>query len=311
MPDDLDDIFDSVTSGGEQIDAEVEISNADIHMGDDDEDFQGDLDESVSDETDTDEDDEDIDSEDADEADDEGDATEFDFESVKDQPVSVTVNGETFEVPLAELRNGYMRQADYTRKTQLLAADAEVVRWAKVLREEIQANPEAVINTIAQQFGVKLANEPDPWQELVENDPSLTPLVERIRQQDAELADLRRQSQTIQQRAETDEVQAELNAVQAKYPDFNPQQVIPVALQHGVRLEAAYKIWKADQLSAESAAAAEARQKAEEAAARREKARKAKKSVSSGASKAHAKETDAWQKFDSFEELFTYEITNK
>ena len=307
---DLDDIFASVESeGGDPGDISVIGRNATVHMGDDGEagdifDVDG---ESVSDETGTDDDD-DLDIESDDESDDDATLEDFDFDSVKDKPVSVTVNGETFEVPLAELRNGYMRQADYTRKTQQIAADGEVVRWAKVLQDGFKNDPQAVIGYLADQYGVKPTNEPDPWQELVENDPSLAPLVQRIQQQDVELANLRTQSQTTAQEREAAAVRAELNDVQTKYSDFDPQQVIPIALQNGVRLEQAYKLWKADQMINSQQETVAAQAKAEAAAARREKAKTAKAKVSQGASKSKATSDDGWRKFDSFEDILNHEL---
>lgn len=311
---DLDDIFASVsTDGGDQTEVPVLNRNATVHMGEDaiadsdvgdlefdDVDLLGD---EVSDETESDTDlDETLDIED--------DATidEFDFETVKDKPVAVTVNGETFEVPLSELRNGYMRQSDYTRKTQQIAADGEVVRWAKVLQDGFKSDPKGVIEYLASQYGVPMSNEPDPWQELVETDPSLTPLVDRVRQQEQELAELRREAQTTAQDRESAAVRAELDAVQSKYPDFDPQLVIPVALQNGVRLEQAYKLWKADQMLTSRADDTAAKVKAEEAAARREKARAAKAKVSQGASKSKAVADDKALRFDSFEDILNHEL---
>lgn len=157
MSGDLDSIFDSVVSDGGDTQVETDIigRNADVFMGDDEipvaEDGDGDdLDFDEPGETDEDESESGEESDDSEDIDSDDDATdvEFDFDSFKDKPVKVTVNGETFEVPLAELRNGYMRQADYTRKTQLLAADTEVVRWAKVLQDGFKQNPEQVLSLI-------------------------------------------------------------------------------------------------------------------------------------------------------------------
>jgi hypothetical protein len=313
---DLGDIFDSVvTDGGDQTEVPVLSRNANVHMGEDatatddiggelDIDFDiDDQDDSVSDETD--------DATDLDETldiDDDATIDEFDFETVKDKLVPVTVNGETFEVPLAELRNGYMRQSDYTRKTQQIAADGEVVRWAKVLQDGFKNDPHGVIQYLASQYGVSLTNEPDPWQELVETDPTLTPLVEQVRRQEAELAELRREAQTTTQDREAAAVRAELESVQSKYPDFDPQLVIPIALQNGVRLEQAYKLWKADQLLTAQVDDAAVKQKAAEAAARREKARAAKAKVSQGASKSRATPSDDGLRFDSFEDILNHEL---
>lgn len=58
-----------------------------------------------------------------DETDDDPDETESDDEDEpEDEPLyEITVNGETQQVTLDELRGGYQRNADYTRKTQELA----------------------------------------------------------------------------------------------------------------------------------------------------------------------------------------------
>ncbi|MFO0417774.1 MAG: hypothetical protein ACK53T_00070 [Planctomycetota bacterium] len=312
---DLGDIFDTVVSeGGETSTDDVFPQNATIHMGDDDnpaedggDDTNYDFDESEV--GDSDEDDaEDIEDDESGDESDDATVDGFDFDSVKDELVSVTVNGETFEVPLGELRNGYMRQADYTRKTQQIAADAEVVRWAKVLRDNITNNPVGVVTELASRLGFQVVEPNNPWNELVENDPSLAPLVQRLQQQEQELAELRNTSQSIAQDREQAAVRAELDAVKSKYPDFDPQVVLPIAIENGVRLEAAYKIWKADQLQAETVQAEAAKKAAAEAAARREKARAAKKKVSSGATKSRATEGDEWMKFDSFEDILTHEL---
>jgi hypothetical protein len=42
----------------------------------------------------------------------------FPFEELKGLPVEVTINGETREVPLEEVKEGYQRRADYSRKLQ-------------------------------------------------------------------------------------------------------------------------------------------------------------------------------------------------
>ncbi len=74
------------------------------------------------------------DDEDADEAADE-DADDDGHDDEDDAPadnrmVSVTVDGETFKVSVDEAAKGYMRQADYSRKTQAVASEREVVSQA-------------------------------------------------------------------------------------------------------------------------------------------------------------------------------------
>lgn len=314
---DLGDIFDSYEAeGGEADTGDVLSTGATIWTGEDDSPDISDVgddiietDDGFDDGTEDNDDLEDIGSDESDDdSDDDATVDGFDFDSVKDELVSVTVNGEAFEVPLKELRDGYMRQSDYTRKTQALAAEAEVVRWAKVLRENIENNPVGVVTELAQRLGLEVSQPNDPWSEAVENDPSLAPFVQRLQQQERELAELRSMSQTVAQDREQAAVRSEMNELQARFPDFNPQTVLPIAIQNGVRLEAAYKIWKADQMVADQAAAEAARVAAEQAAARREKARKAKAKVSQGASKLQATGGDDWKQFDSFEAILEHEM---
>lgn len=302
MPDDLLDIFEtSLVEGGDQDTVEVLSRNANVHMGDDDS-FT--LDES-DDDSEVDED-LDIDNDETD-ADDDGevveDATdEFDFDSIKDKPVKVTVNGETFEVPLAELRNGYMRQADYTRKTQQVAADADTIRWAREMQEAFRVDPAGSIRYLQEQFGY--LDEPDP---LADIDPEMQPIVAELWRTQQQLIELQQKQEQIDQERVNNQVRAELDQMKSKYSDFDPLEVLPIAIDNGLSMETAYKVWKADRVQAESETQRVAREKAEQAAAQREKARRAKSQTTRSKPMA-AEADDSWKKFDSFEDIFAYEF---
>lgn len=302
MSDDLMTMFDeTVADGGDSADVVEESlgKNANVHLGDDEV-----SDTDVSD-NDSETDDEDIVSDDveADVADDDTPEDQFDFDSIKDKTVSVTVNGETFEVPLAELRNGYMRQADYTRKTQQVAADAQVIQWAREMQDAFRRDPAGSIRALQEQFG--LLEQNDPYGEL---DDDFKPIVDELRRTQQELAELKRKSfQTDQERINA-EVQTELNTMRSKYSDFDPQEVLPIAIETGLSMEKAYKLWKADRMDTETAAQAEARRKAEEAAKKREAAKAASKKVSKVSVSKAGESDDTWKSLDSFEEIFAYEV---
>lgn len=57
-------------------------------------------------------------------------------------------------VSLQELKDGYQRQADYTRKTQQVAEDRKANEKAVGLWEALQAQPEAVVRQLAAQVGL-------------------------------------------------------------------------------------------------------------------------------------------------------------
>lgn len=94
--------------------------------------------------------------EEASEADDAGvEGGEAGSEQPKPEPaddVHITVNGE--KVPLAEVKLGYMRQADYSRKTQ------EVASRRKGL-EEMTARATGAVNTVVEFLAKQIPEAPD------------------------------------------------------------------------------------------------------------------------------------------------------
>jgi DNA-binding transcriptional regulator/RsmH inhibitor MraZ len=303
---DLLEAFDSVMAeGGDTEQPETISRNANVYTGDDSEtevvETEVEVSESSDSDVDSETDAEDIDVEDV-------DVTEegFDFDSIKDKTVSVTVNGETFDVPLHELRNGYMRQADYTRKTQSLSEVASLARWANEMQEALQTNPVGTLKYLQEALGVSLSGEPeDPWADL---DPEIKPIVSELQATRQELQELRARSEQAEQVRFQEQARFELDQMMAKYPDFDPQVVLPIAIQEGLGMEKAYRLWKAEQIERESAAQKAAREKAEAAAVKRDKARKASQKVSKGGSNVAASSDDSWKKFDSFEDIFAYEV---
>lgn len=302
--DDLYAMFEETISDSDSVEDAGELSrNANVYLGDDDievsdADEVSDVDSEIDSIEDTDV--EDL----AESDDDDAPADVFDFDSIKDKTISVTVQGETFEVPLSELRNGYMRQADYTRKTQQIAADAKVVQWAHDLQEAFKNDPQGSIRFLQQQFGVLDSDVDDPYEYL---DPEFKPIVNELQQTKQQLAELQRQQQLVDQQRAVAEAQSELERMKARYSDFDPMQVLPIAIDNGLPMDMAYKLWKADQLESQTAAEAAAKAKAEKAAASRDKARQVSKTVAKGSNKA-ASADDSWKQFGSFEEIFAYEV---
>lgn len=83
----------------------------------------------------------------------EGEGEEPATESLDDKVVSwETASGDKFEVPVAELKNGYMREQDYRHKTQNLAAERE--QATKAIQEQFET-----VQTHAQDFGTFYAIE--------------------------------------------------------------------------------------------------------------------------------------------------------
>jgi hypothetical protein len=95
-----------------------------------------------------------------------------------DLTVRVKVDGEEMEVSLAELRNGYSRTADYTRKSTALAdqrkqieSEIETIRNERALYQEL-------LPQLRQQIEQQTSQEPD-WDSLYNDDPIEAARLER------------------------------------------------------------------------------------------------------------------------------------
>ncbi len=97
---------------------------------------------------------------------------EAEVEAEDDPLITIKVNGEEIQVPLSELKNGYQRQSDYTKKTmeaaeQRKAAEAEVQK-ATQERQAYAAN----LQRMQAQLEVALQDQQNiNWQELLNTDP--------------------------------------------------------------------------------------------------------------------------------------------
>lgn len=96
----------------------------------------------------------------------------------EDLTIKVKVDGEEVEVTLAELRNGYSRTADYTRKATALANERKALQAeVESIRNE-RAQYEQLLPALQQQLEQAAAAEPD-WDSLYEEDPIEAARLER------------------------------------------------------------------------------------------------------------------------------------
>ena len=134
-----------------------EAADLDIHDPDEDnvETDEEQVSDEASDEVETDQEAEDPDpAEDDDETEDEDEGTAE--EADKPEPedgVTVTVNGE--KITLSDLKAGYMRQADYSRKTQTIANEKRDL-------EALSARVTGSVNAIAEFLAKQIPEAPDP-----------------------------------------------------------------------------------------------------------------------------------------------------
>ena len=144
---------------------------------------------------------------------------------------TVKVDGSEEQVSLDELRDGYQRQADYTRKTQELASERSRLQQAEAIVQSLEADPAGTLTALGDAFGVARATgEPtgavDPWDEPDPNEQRLATLEARLEQQDR----VHRRQQ----------VEKQVEVLKGSYGEFNASELYQHALKHKIgNLEAA------------------------------------------------------------------------
>lgn len=153
-------------------------------------------------------------------------------ESSDDQVIKwQTANGETYEVPVSELKQGYMRDADYRQKTQTLAEErrqAEQTIQQKFTEAETFAADLAKLHSTAEQIKQYEALD---WENLEQQDPTQAMRLWRQYQQLKDSASrLAHEFQEKQQQNEQQRRQAFLQATKEAeehlkkvIPNFGPQ----------------------------------------------------------------------------------------
>lgn len=171
-----------------------------------------------TDEDDADQQDEDDDSDDADEDadEDEDDEEDYDREEEEIEVFTVKVNGEDQEVTLDELKQGYSRQADYTRKTQQLAEErAALVKAADEIAHE------------REEYGIRLEKLGELLAASIPQEPDWAKLrAERPDQYATEYADWQRKNAQLRAVAEerTRVAQQQAEHVQAKLAEHMQEE---------------------------------------------------------------------------------------
>ena len=180
----------------------------------------------------------------------------LDVDEVADRYVRVKVDGEDQKVPLREALSGYSRTADYTRKTQELAQQRQQVEYALAVQRALQAQPQATIRLLAEQYGI----QPDPspqspppqtngsgWQQPSYaddgDDDLMDPMEKRLNQQQRMLEQL---TQAEQQRDANVRLSSAIGGLQRKYQadESTVREVVGTALQAGMGPESFEMIYK-------------------------------------------------------------------
>ena len=160
---------------------------------------------------------------------------------------TVKVDGSEEQVSLEELRDGYQRQSDYTRKTQELASERKRLQQAEAIVTSLEADPEGTMSAVADAFGVSTRQAPkaaevDPYG-AAWGDDTPDPTEDRIRGLEQKLAAQDR----VQRRQQ---VEKQVENLKGQYGDFDAQDLFQHALANKItNLEAALTHMRYDDVS--------------------------------------------------------------
>lgn len=212
----------------------------------------------------------------------------FDWQAYADQLVPIVHNGEETKVSLKELRDGFMRHDDYTRKTQEVAQVRERAQWAESVQAAFDRDPAGTIRAFAEAYGLleQANNQGQSNGSLDDLDEDVRPFAERALQAEQQVAEVRRQMEAIEYQRIQDEVRAEMADMKSRYGDsFDPEATLREAAARNITLEDAHVLLMGRQYltsqQRDALAGSAAEQAAAQAAAAAEQQRKQAKKVAS------------------------------
>ena len=143
-------------------------------------------------------------------------------EEIEPETYKVKVNGEEFEVDLDELKAGYQRQSDYTRKSQELAEQrkqTEAINEERIQLEQERQMYANALQMLEQDQQAKLKEyESIDWNTLKEDDPYQYMLKkDEYNDVRVKMDNARQQQQLIQQQSQQQAMRARADFVQDQY----------------------------------------------------------------------------------------------
>lgn len=164
-----------------------------------------------------------------------GEATQ----SGTDQTFTIEVNGEPTTVTLEELQAGYLRQADYTRKTTDVANQRKELEPYVAMKQAFDENPAVALETVSTFYGVNQPSQQAPGEsQNLWDEPEGT----NVMQDDPRIAQLENQIQALTTNQAAAELDKAAQALVQTYPDADTEAVKRHAAVNGFpSLESAYR----------------------------------------------------------------------
>lgn len=216
------------------------------------------------------------------------DATSDSF-ATESAPIEPLFEIDGTPITLDEARNGYLRQADYTRKTQELAERSRALNEAEAIAAALQQDPMGTIAALQEAFGINgQSAESDPFAEM---DPDV-----------ARIAALEQKIAAQEQAATQAAIESELQNLHAQFGEFDDSALFAHAIKGGFpNLKAAYADLNFTTVQAQLEAI---RSQQEQEQARLDAKRQAASVVHNGSTRSGASSPTAPEQFGSIREAF-------
>ena len=211
--------------------------------------------------------------------------------------VPIKMDGEELQVPLTEALAGYQRQADYTRKTQELAQQREQFQFASALQTALERDPAATLDMLSKHYGISRQTAAEMVAESDDFD-TLDPVEQRYKELDKRIA-------SFEEYQSQQQVEAEVRRLQARYEDFNINEVATAALRLGATdLEGTYKQIAFDKMMAKAELERQAREHQQQKEASLLEAKRQASVVSGGASATASTTSETFEPITSIAEAW-------
>ena len=146
---------------------------------------------------------------------------------------TVKVDGAEQQVSLEELRDGYQRQSDYTRKTQELASERRRLEQAEAIVSSLESDPESTLKALSDAFGFDTSKD-------VSQDSLGSSWDTEDTQTTKRLQDLEGRVQNYDRLHKKQALEKQVTVLKGKYGDFDQSELFQHALRNKIgNLEAA------------------------------------------------------------------------
>lgn len=139
--------------------------------------------------------------------------------------LAATVEADGEEITVEEARNGYLRQRDYTRKTQALAEKTKEVSAVQSELDRERAQYSQLLPQLAEQLRQSVEAEPD-WDTLYDTDPTLAAKAERQWRKQLEQKQMQMQAVTQEQARMSELQQQRMQQAKAQFVE-QQREILP------------------------------------------------------------------------------------